>query len=218
MAKKRNNAFRFKSRSEEAVYNTLQTSRTKISDNQWELLWAEIERLIELHFILKASYKHERNSPVSTRKTLEKLQRQLNEASKQLEDLSENQFRLIQQHTFLKQGIKSKATDSGAALTLLQFTGLINEVLLGVTGYKETLHESLPKTQGKQKDHSLSKFIFDLSEFIRSNKIPITVTDSEKSAFHRLIESIFEYQLSMKIDYPAKRISNALTFFEGPKK
>lgn len=218
MVNKKNKASRFESRSEEVVYDSITNARTKLSDEQWKILWAEIKRLVELHFRLKTLYKHENYSPISTRNALEKLERYLNGASAQLENLSENQFRLIQQHTFLKQGSKSTVSDSETALTQQQFVEILNEILLGVIGYKEHLFESLPRTQGKQKDHSVSKLIFDLSEFIRLNNMPITVTDSEKSAFHKLIECIFQELFYIKLDYPAKRISNALTFFEGLKK
>jgi hypothetical protein len=220
VSEKNNKAPKFDSGEEKSVYYDLLTYRSslRLSNGQWKLLWAEIERLIEIHFILKASYKHEESSLNSTRKSLEKLERHLNGVSKQLEDLSENQFRIIQQHIFLKQGSKSQFSGSETALTLIQFTELINDVRIGVTGYKEHLFESLPKKQGKQKDHSASKLIYELSEFIRSNDIPITVTDSDNGVFSRLITSIFEHQLQIKLYDSTKRISNALTFFEGPKK
>lgn len=211
---------KFDSGKEKSVYYDLLTYRSslRLNNGQWKLLWAEIERLIEIHFILKASYKHEESSLISTRKRLEKLERHLNGVSKQLEGLSENQFRIIQQHIFLKQGSKSQFSGSETALTQIQFTELINDVRIGVTGYKEHLFESLPKKQGKQKDHSVSKLIYELSEFIRSNDIPITITDSDNGVFSRLITSIFEHQLQIKLYDSTKRISNALTFFEEPKK
>lgn len=220
VSEQNNKAPKFDSREEKSVYYDILTYRSsiKLNNGQWKLLWAEIERLIEIHFIIKESYKHEDNSLISTSKSLEKLERHLNGVSKHLEGLSENQFRIIQQHIFLKQGSKSKSPGSETALTQIQFTELIHDVRVGVAGYKEGLFESLPKKQGKQKDHSASKLIYELSKFIRSNEIPITVTDSVNGVFNRLITSIFEHQLQIKLYDSTKRITNALTFFEGPKK